>query len=87
MIAENITEYIRRHITQENSTQRFQQGKVFVSVRMGVISKISEESTRRKISIGLGVKTTIRVLSAHLGLNCVLSAHLGLNRVLSALLG
>ena len=46
---------------------------------MGVISKISEESTRRKISIGLGVKkTTIRVLSAHLGLNRVLSAHLGL---------
>ena len=44
---------------------------------MRVISKISEESTRRKISIGLGVKTTIRVLSAHLGLNRVLSAHLG----------
>ena len=54
---------------------------------MGVISKISEESTRRKISIGLGVKTTIRVLSAHLGLNRVLSAHLGLNCVLSAHLG
>ena len=54
---------------------------------MGVISKISEESTRRKISIGLGVKTIIRVLSAHLGLNRVLSAHLGLNRVLSAHLG
>ena len=54
---------------------------------MGVISKISEESTRRKIFIGLGVKTTIRVLSAHLGLNRVLSAHLGLNRVLSAHLG
>ena len=54
---------------------------------MGVISKISEESTRRKISIGLGVKTTIRVLSAHLGLNRVLSAHLGSNRVLSAHLG
>ena len=60
IIAENITEYIsrhiRRHITQENSKQEFQQGQVFVSVRMGVISKISEESTRRKISIGLGVK-------------------------------
>ena len=26
IIAENITEYIRRHITQENNTQRFQQG-------------------------------------------------------------
>ena len=52
IIAENITEYIsrhiRRHITQENSKQEFQQGYVFVSVRMGVISKISEESTRRK---------------------------------------
>ena len=34
---------------------------------MGVISKISEESARRKISIGLGVKTINRVLSAHLG--------------------
>ena len=54
---------------------------------MGVILKISEESTRRKISIGLGVKTTIRVLAAQLGLNRVLSAHLGLNRVLSAHLG
>ena len=55
---------------------------------MGVISKISEESTRRKISIGLGVKITIRVLSAHLGLNRVLSAQpLRLNRVLSAHLG
>ena len=65
----------------------FSKVKFFVSVRMGVISKISEESTRRKISIGLGVKTTIRVLSAHLGLNRVLSAHLGLNPVLSAHLG
>ena len=26
IIAENITEYIRRQITQENNTQRFQQG-------------------------------------------------------------
>ena len=26
IIAENITEYIRRHITQENSIQEFQQG-------------------------------------------------------------
>ena len=26
IIAENITEYIRRHITQENSKQEFQQG-------------------------------------------------------------
>ena len=26
MIAENITEYIRKHITQENNKQRFQQG-------------------------------------------------------------
>ena len=26
IIAEDITEYIRRHITRENSTQRFQQG-------------------------------------------------------------
>ena len=26
IIAENITEYIRRHITQENNKQGFQQG-------------------------------------------------------------
>ena len=26
IIAENVTEYIRRHITQENSTQKIQQG-------------------------------------------------------------
>ena len=26
IVAENITEYIRRHITQENSIKEFQQG-------------------------------------------------------------
>ena len=62
IIAENITEYIRRHITRGIVHKGFNKVRFFVSVRMGVISKISEESTRRKISIGLGVKTTIRVL-------------------------
>ena len=69
---------------------------MFVSVRMKVISKISKEATRRKISIGLGVKTksvyyqptqAYPCIISHLGLNRVLSAHLGINRVLSAHLG
>ena len=63
---------------------------------MEVISKISKESTRRKISIGLGVKTksvyyqptqAYLCIISPLRLNRVLSAHLGLNRVLSAHLG
>ena len=57
------------------------------------MSKISKESTRRKISIGHGLKTksvyyqptqAYPCIISPLRLNRVLSAHLGLNRILSA---
>ena len=76
IIAENSTEYIRRHITQENKNKGFR--KVYVCIREdgGDIEDIERINSLQNLYRSRN-ENKIRVLSAHLGLNRVLLAHLG----------
>ena len=97
IIADNITEYIRRHITQENCTQRFQQGQVFcIRKDGGDIEDIGRINSPQNLYRSWSENNNPCIISPLRFKLCIISplrlkpciiSPLRLNRVLSTLLG
>ena len=56
IIAENSTDYIRRHITQNNNKQGFSKVWLCICKDGGDIKDIETSNSPQNLSIGLGVK-------------------------------